>query len=99
VFTLRKRLASLLLLAFSRNLRPHKIFVQDSRLQALNQIFNKAIEKERDPIMKARWDALRKSVLWLCSHDGAYRVRLVWLLKEIAKNKKEWEWKPSEARF
>jgi hypothetical protein len=99
VFTLRKRLASLLVLLFSRNLRPHPIFAKDSRLQKLNEIFNDAIAKEKDPLMKARWNALRKTVLWLVTHDGAYRVRLIWLLKEIAKNKKEWEYRPVETRF
>jgi hypothetical protein len=99
MFRLRKRLASLLLLAFSRKLEPHPIFVQDSRLQKLNEIFDEIIRKERDPIMKARWNALRKSVIWLCSHDGAYRVRLIWFMKEIAKNKKEWEYRTAEAPF
>jgi hypothetical protein len=99
VFTLRKRLASLFLLAFSRNLSPHKIFIEDQRLKKLNEIFEKVIAKEKDPIMKARWDALRKCVLWLTSHDGAYRIRLIWMLNEISKNKKWWRLKPWEARF
>jgi hypothetical protein len=99
MFRLRKRLASLLILTFSQGLKPHPIFTKDPRLQTLSKIFNEAIEKERDPIMKARWNALRKSVLWLCSHDGAYRVRLIWLLQQIAKNKKEWKFRPTEAPF
>jgi hypothetical protein len=49
--------------------------------------------------MKARWEALRKTVMWLVTHDGAYRVRLIWMLNEISKNKKEWKLKPFEARF
>jgi hypothetical protein len=99
MFKLRKRIASLLLLAFSHKLKPHDIFAQDTRLQALNRIFEEAIEKEQNPIMKARWDALRKCVLWLVSHDGAYRIRLIWLLEQIAKNKKWWKLRPWEARF
>jgi hypothetical protein len=99
VFTVRKRLASLLILLFSRGVKPHPFFAKDSRLRELNRIFVMAIKRERDPLMKARWDALRKSVMWLVSHDGAYRVRLIWLLQEIAKNKKSWKVKPYEARF
>jgi hypothetical protein len=99
MFGFRKRLASLLLIAFSRNLRPHKFFAQDPRLKKLDEIFLEAIEKEQDPFMRARWDALRKTVLWLVTRDGAYRVRLVWLLREIAKNKKWWKVRPWEARF
>jgi hypothetical protein len=99
VFTLRKRLASLLILLFSRKLEPHPIFITDSRLQKLNQIFDEAIAKEKDPLMKARWDALRKCILWLTSHDGAYRIRLIWMLNEIGKNKKWWELRFWEAKF
>ena len=99
MFGFRKRLASLLILLFSRNLKPHRVFAKDPRLQELNRIFHKAIEKERDPLMKARWDALRKCVLWLTSHDGAYRTRLVWFLQQIAKNKKKWKYRPTEVPF
>jgi hypothetical protein len=99
VFRWYKTFLSLLLLSLDKRLKPHPVFVKDPRLQALSKIFNEAIEKERDPIMKARWNALRKSVLWLCSHDGAYRVRLIWLLQQIAKNKKEWKFRPTEAPF
>jgi hypothetical protein len=99
VFRLRKRLASLCILLFSRGLKPHQVFGKDPRLQRLNRIFGEAIEKETDPLMKARWEALRKTVMWLCSNDGAYRIRLIWLLNEIGKNKKEWKLKPWEARY
>jgi hypothetical protein len=99
VFKLRKRLASLFILLFSHNLRPHPYFVYDSRLQKLNEIFNNVIAKEKNPLMKARWNALRRCVLWLVTHDGAYRIRLIWILNEISKNKKWWKLRPWEARF
>jgi hypothetical protein len=99
VFRLRKRLASSLILLFSRGLKPHRIFIRDKRLERLEEIFKQAIGKETDPLMRARWNALCKTVMWLCSNDGAYRTRLIWLLNEIGKNKKEWKYKPWEARF
>jgi len=99
MFGFRKRLASLLILLFSQKLKPHPIFAQDSRLQKLSQIFDEVIQKEQDPLMKARWEALRKIVLWLTTNDGAYRIRLIWFLQQIAKNKKKWKYRPTEVPF
>jgi len=98
-FQLRKWLASGILLFFARGLKPHPIYVKDPRLRTLEKILSQCGDPERDRLMKARWEALKRITIWLLTHDGAYRQRAIYLLSQIAKHKEQWKFKPYEAKF
>jgi len=96
---LAKTILSCALLFIGRFLKPRKLPWRDERLEVLDAIFQYVINKEIDPLMKARWSALRNVTLWLVTHDGAYRLRAIVLCKLISEYENYWYFRCHEPKF
>lgn len=66
--------------------KPNNLQIRLSEgLKSWEKTFDRMIEMENSPLMKLRWRGLKKIFLWLCTTDGAYKLRALVLL-ELLKN-------------
>jgi len=96
---IRKAILEAMILPLLPFFRPHPAFLRDPRIQALKETLETMEGLEPDPVVRARWKALKAFILWLTTQDGAYRVRAIRLAQEVCRRRKAWKLRPWECRY